>query len=227
MLIIKAILDEYFIVFAAIILSTQHKGKKPTRKGKNKMKNLLFSALTILFATLIIGIIPTESEGAIYEDTVRLHILANSDSKEDQELKLYLRDEIINEFGCELSIFESADSAKEELKRKLGEIEEFAGERIRKAGYSYSVRAELCEEWYETRDYGEFSLPKGEYSSLIIKIGEGAGENWWCVMFPPLCLDASTSDKGYTASESMLISKKYSIKFKTLELISEISRKRR
>lgn len=190
------------------------------------MKNLLFPLLSLLLATIVIAVIPTESEGAIYEDTVRLHILANSDSEEDQELKLYLRDEILKEYSKRLSTFESVEAAKENLSGKLREIEEFAEEKIRDAGYSYTVTAELCEEWFDTRDYGDVSLPCGEYSSLIIRIGEGEGQNWWCVMFPPMCLDAATADVSYTEPEMLLISKKYSVKFKMLELVSEISRKR-
>ena len=125
-------------------------------------------------------------------------------------------------------MFESVEDAREKLSGKLSEIEDFAEGKIRDAGYSYTVRAEVKNEWFETRDYGEFSLPKGEYSSLIIRIGEGEGEgqNWWCVMFPPMCLDAATGELGYTESEMLLISKKYSVKFKILELVSEVSKKR-
>jgi len=95
--------------------------------------------------------------------------------------------------------------------------------------------AELCNEWYDTRVYEEFTLPKGEYLSFKIKLGEASGKNWWCVMFPPLCLDVatekgSTSEKvpqtsasqSYSKEESALISnKKYNIKFKLLELFSD------
>lgn len=178
----------------------------------------------ILTAVMLMAALPTEAEGAIYEDTVRLHILANSNSDEDQELKLRLRDEILAEYGKTLSAFDSVDEAKSELTSKLDEIKLFADGKMREWGYGYECTATLSEEWYETRDYESFSLPSGYYSSLQIVIGEGDGKNWWCVMFPPLCLDAAVSSPKYTAEEEILISKKYNIKFKLLELISEITR---
>lgn len=188
------------------------------------MKKVLTSTIMILIATLFIAAMPTEAEGAIYEDTVRLHILANSDSDEDQELKLKLRDAILLEYGRELSGFSDAEEAEAMLSFKLSEIEEFAENKIKDFGYNYSVRATLCEEWYDTRDYESFSLPKGYYTSLRILIGEAEGKNWWCVMFPPLCLDSSIANGGYSAEESSLITNKYAVKFKILELISELSR---
>ena len=188
------------------------------------MKKILMPVIMILAAVMLMAALPTDAEGAIYEDTVRLHILANSDSDEDQELKLRLRDEILKKYGKTLSVFENVDEAKTELNSRLDEIKLFADEKMREWGYAYECTATLSEEWYETRDYEDFSLPQGYYSSLRIIIGEGEGKNWWCVMFPPLCLDAAVSTPKYTAEEEVLISKKYNIKFKLLELISEITR---
>lgn len=188
------------------------------------MKNLIYSVFTLLIATVFLAIMPTEAEGAIYEDTVRLHIRANSDSEEDQALKLQLRDAILSEFGSELSLCESKSEAENRLTSILDEIEAFSEEFMRGKGYPYSVEARLCDEWFETRDYECFTLPKGYYTSLIINIGNGEGQNWWCVMYPPLCLDIATDDSGYTHGEELLITKKYSVKFKLLELISEIGR---
>ena len=186
------------------------------------MKKLIIPLITVLLSTLILTVIPTEADFAIYEDTVRLHILANSDSKEDQELKLAVRDAILTEYGKSLSVFENADNAKKELSYLLDEIKDFAREKIAELGYSYEVSATLTDEWYDTRDYEDFTLPAGTYTSLRVIIGEGEGKNWWCVMFPPLCLDVACEESGYgyTESEELLISKKYNIKFKVLELIS-------
>ena len=188
------------------------------------MNKLLIPLFTILITTIFISAMPTEEDVAIYEDTVRLHILANSDSEEDQELKIKLRDEILEVYGEELSVFESVEEAKETLSEKLSEIKEFSDKKISELGYSYTTEVTLTREWYDTRDYDEFSLPCGYYTSLRVIIGEGEGQNWWCIMFPPLCLDASVSTQKYTESEEMLISKKYKVKFKLLELISEIAR---
>ena len=188
-------------------------------------KNILITVLTILISTLFIAAMPTDKEGSIYSDTVRLHILANSDELEDQELKLKLRDAILTEYGENLSVFDSAEDAKSKLSEKLSEIEIFSKDMIKTLGYDYDVSVTLSEEWYDTRDYGDFSLPAGIYASLRIIIGEGAGQNWWCVMFPPLCLDASLADSPtYSVEEELLIKRKYSVKFKILELVSKIGK---
>lgn len=178
----------------------------------------------ILVATLFIAVMPTDAEAAIYEDTVRLHILANSDSTEDQTLKLKIRDSILEKYGKTLSAFESIEDAEKELADELSDIESFADSKIRELGYDYKTNVTLVNEWYDTRHYEDFSLPSGYYTSLKIVIGEGGGENWWCVMYPPLCLDAATTNKSYSDAEELLISKKYNVKFKVLELISEIAR---
>ena len=188
------------------------------------MKKLLIPTFIILITTIFISAMPTEADAAIYEDTVRLHILANSDSEEDQTLKIKLRDEILTTYGKTLSTFDSVDEAKTELSEKILEIKEFSDAKLREFGYDYTTEVTLTREWYDTRDYGEFSLPRGYYTSLRVIIGEGEGQNWWCIMFPPLCLDASVSAPKYTEQEEVLITKKYNVKFKLLELISEIAR---
>ena len=194
------------------------------------MKKLFTLCVMVLCITLVIAVIPTEAESEIYEDTVRLHILANSDSKEDQNLKIALRDDILNEFSEQLSEYESAEEAKENLNSLLPDIESYCKEKIKEYGYSYSVNVTLTEEWYETREYDNFSLPCGYYTSLRVIIGDGEGQNWWCVMYPPLCLDIATENapgddgiKKYSDSQFKLISKNgFQAKFKILELTSSI-----
>lgn len=187
------------------------------------MKKLMAPIFSILIAALLMAILPTEAEAAIYDDTVRLHILANSDSREDQALKLALRDAILAEYGALLSGASDAAEAAERLRGELGSIERFAAERLRALGSDYAVRAELATEWYDTREYAGFALPRGSYRSLKITIGSGAGHNWWCVMFPPLCLDIATEAGAYSDEENALIAGgKYRVKFKILELASEI-----
>ena len=188
------------------------------------MKKILLPTVTILIATLFLSVIPTNADYSIYEDTVRLHILANSDSFEDQNLKLTVRDEILKKYSEELSVFEKIEDAKSTLSGKLHEIEDFAEKVIRENGFDYDATVTLTEEWYDTREYEDFSLPSGSYTSLQVKIGAAEGKNWWCVMFPPMCLGAATETVKYNSSEELLIKKKYSVKFKILELISELSR---
>ena len=187
-----------------------------------KMKKLITAALCILCATLFLAVMPTDAEGMIYEDTVRLHVLANSDSDEDQALKLMLRDEVLKKYGRELSIFDSAKEAKNSLSEKTLEIESFCNQKLKElTDEDYTARVSLTEEWYETRDYGDISLPKGYYTSLKIVIGSGEGKNWWCVMFPPLCLDAATDTGKYTPEEEFLVTRRYNVKFKIIEVVSD------
>ena len=193
------------------------------------MKNLITGCIYLLMAAIFLAVIPTEAESAVYDDTIRLHILANSDSKEDQELKLKVRDAVLREFSDELNTQESKKMAEDKILFLLKDIEAFSENIIASEGYSYPVRASLGDEWYDTREYDGFTLPSGIYTSLRIVIGEGEGKNWWCVMFPPLCLDMATDQaekdekiKKYSDEEISLISGKgYRIKFKLLEMFSE------
>ncbi len=192
------------------------------------MKKLVRHAITMLIITMILGVLPTDAEGKIYEDTLRLHILANSDSTEDQELKLKIRDNILEKYGNMLRDGNSIYEARDKVIALLQQIEKDAIKWIVDLGYRYNVKAILDEEWYETREYDGFTLPAGKYLSLRIIIGRGEGQNWWCVMYPPLCMEMATesapADDGvidYTNEEIALItSGEYQIKFKILEELS-------
>jgi stage II sporulation protein R len=194
------------------------------------MKRTVKIATYLLVITLLLSVMPTDAEADIYEDTIRLHILANSDSREDQELKIMVRDKLLIKYGEKLRSAGSFDAAEELVQKILPEIEEYAESVIKDFGYDYKVSALLSEEWYETRDYDGFSLPCGYYTSLRILIGEGDGKNWWCVMYPPLCTELASeeapADDGlidYTKEELLLISGgKYNIKFKILEDLSRV-----
>ncbi len=188
------------------------------------MKKILLPTLTALIVAVIISVIPTDADLAIYDDTVRLHIIANSDSEEDQALKLAVRDAVLEEYGKRLSDARSAEAAATEITELLGEIEATAAEVIRAHGYTYTARATLGKERYGTREYEDFTLPAGEYTSLRIIIGNGEGKNWWCVMYPPMCLGSSVGGDAainYTNEELRLIrGGGFKIKFKLVELIS-------
>ena len=192
------------------------------------MNDVIKWALTMLIVTMVIGVLPTDAEGEIYDDTLRLHILANSDTSEDQALKLEIRDRILRKYGALLKIGNSIAEAKESVELLLPEIESDAKLWISELGYDYDVNATLSVEWYETREYESFTLPAGYYSSLRIIIGEGAGQNWWCVMYPPLCMEMASEsappDDGvidYSKEEIELITAgKYQVKFKILEELS-------
>ena len=194
-----------------------------------KTVDFLFCVLMMLGVTLVIALIPTERDAAIYTDTVRLHILANSDSDSDQELKLKIRDRLLNEYGAQLSVADSAEDAISELSGMTDEIEDSVCAWLSEYGESYGCRAVIGVEWYDTREYEDFTLPRGYYTSLRVMLGEGEGKNWWCVMYPPLCLDIATEDaprddavSSYSKEEYALIkSEGYAVKFKILEVFSD------
>ncbi len=185
-------------------------------------------AVAILIATLLLLILPTEYEGAIYEDTVRLHIIASSDTKADQELKLKIRDKLLLEYGEELSAIDSKSDAVSLLSSREDRIEDDVRLWLTELGSDMNAEVELGCEWYDTREYENFTLPSGYYTSLRVILGEGEGKNWWCVMYPPLCLDLATEKApaddallGYTENEIALIEGGgYQMRFKLLELVS-------
>lgn len=124
------------------------------------------------------------------EKLFRLHILANSDSDEDQQLKYELRDYLLEDLDC---IFEGCTTAEEAVaaaKANMTVIAEKSQEFVEEKGYDYEVRASVENTYFTTRRYGGFVAPAGDYDALRIVIGKGEGHNWWCVMFPPLCLGA-------------------------------------
>lgn len=198
------------------------------------MKKTIISAVILLFATLFIAAVPTDAEAQIYEDTLRLHILANSNSAEDQRLKLQIRDEVLKKYGAALTSLNSLEDAVSKAGGLIEEIEVDCERWIATMGYSYGVKAEIKSEWYDTRKYEGFTLPCGIYNSLRIIIGDGEGKNWWCVMYPPLCMNIATEQApsddtiiDYTKEELSLIkSGKYNIKFKALEALSYIFSKK-
>lgn len=121
-------------------------------------------------------------------EVFRFHVLANSDSEEDQKLKLKVRDEILDFMKMKMPKDNaSAEAASAWARKHLKEIEEVAAHAIRREGYSYDIHAEVCETYFPDRVYGEILFPKGYYQALRIQIGEAAGHNWWCVLYPNLC----------------------------------------
>lgn len=137
------------------------------------------------------------------EEVLRLHILANSDSEADQNLKYGLRDYIL--LSGISDIFSEAESLADAGKlaeKNLGMIEEYAENYVGENGFTYNVKAEFTEMYFTTRAYGGITMPAGDYKALRIIIGEGKGQNWWCVLFPPLCLPAAAkSENDFTDTD--------------------------
>lgn len=188
-------------------------------------RKFLSAVLIILCVTVVAALIPTDAEAAIYEDTVRLHIRARSDSEEDQGIKLAIRDKILEKYAKTPTPC-SKNEAQTMLCERLTDIEDDVNMWLAEYGCEYGCEVRLEEEWFETRDYGEYSLPAGVYTSLIIELGGGEGANWWCVMYPPMCHEVAIG-KGaaYTEEETRLIyGGRYAVKFKLLELAASLAK---
>ena len=141
----------------------------------------------------------------ISEKIIRFHVLANSDSDEDQELKLKVRDEVIGYMTPILNESKSLDESRELLLSSQEKVINIAKEVIRKEGYDYDVNVELAMTNFPVKTYGNVTLPQGEYEAFRVLIGEAKGQNWWCVMFPPLCfIDMSKGQISYEKSEQQL-----------------------
>ena len=194
------------------------------------MKYLVLITSLILALSLFCGFMPTRTDMAVYDQTVRLHVLANSDSTHDQSVKLSVRDAVLAEVRALMENAESAVCAEEILSANLDRIRAVCEETLASLGEPVSVAVYLSEEHYPTRSYGELRLPAGKYRSLRIELGEADGRNWWCVLYPALCTDVAKTEAsfiktGFTSDQIEVLtggeSPKYKIKFKILEFFGE------
>ena len=198
---------------------------KETKKSRKRaFTGGALAAVLILLAALFLAVCPAAGEEAIYRDVIRLHILAASDGESDQSDKLAVRDAILSDYGDLFRGFTDRNEAENALTAELRqEIAATAKRTLTERGSEAPVTVTLSEEDYPTRDYGSFSLPAGRYLSLRVVIGEGAGQNWWCVLFPPLCTAAAVEGVPLGLSDAeyrLLTDGKASVRFKTLELLS-------
>lgn len=138
------------------------------------------------------------------DDVIRFHVRANSDGKEDQDLKLKVRDEILKEMGQKFVDTKSLDESRIIIEENISEIKTIAEEVIAEENKDYAVNVSLDIEEFPVRMYGNLIFPQGNYEALIVEIGEAKGQNWWCVMFPPLCFVDVTHTYAYADAESEL-----------------------
>ena len=199
---------------------------KTTAKAGNRLKIWEIALLLGVAVCLLSGAKALHTQDELADKVVRLHVLANSDSEEDQALKLQVRDAVLDRAEALLAQTVSREEAEGKLRGQLLEFERLAEAVVRDSGYDYEVTAELADTEFPTREYEGFTLPAGEYLALRILIGEAAGRNWWCVVFPPLCtaatadVPASAMAAGFTEDEVRLITEEdqgYVLKFKAVE----------
>lgn len=194
------------------------------------MKYLVIVTALILALCLFCGFMPSASDMAVYENTVRLHVLANSDSTHDQSVKLLVRDAVLAEIRAITENASDAEEACEMLANGLDRIRKLCEKTLAELGEEIPVTVCLSEEKYPTRAYGEVRLPAGRYRSLRIALGEAEGQNWWCVLYPALCTDVAKTEAsfirtGFTPDQVEVLTgaekPKYKIKFKILEFLGE------
>jgi stage II sporulation protein R len=186
------------------------------------MKLVLKSLSIGLILTLLFTFIPFEAQCEnISNELFRLHILANSDSEADQELKLCIRNKILNYTE---NLFEGCTTKEETIKitkENLSSIINVAQNEVYRLGYSYKVTGEIKKMYFNTRTYGKYTVPSGFYDALRITIGEGKGHNWWCVMYPSFCIGESSDieNSNLSVDDKKIISddENYKIKFQVIE----------
>lgn len=180
--------------------------------------------LTLCF-TLGYALFCQYSQNRLAEDLVRLRVVANSDSVSDQQTKLAVRDAVLQEIANWGEYPDSAEEMMQTLKRHRAQIEQTVCDTLeeRHADSRFSIR--LDRDYYPTRDYETFALPAGNYQGLRIFLGDGAGHNWWCVIYPALCLDAVSAEESLSDSERGLIHQdttEYAIRFRTAEVLGKL-----
>lgn len=192
--------------------------------------------LCMIFCGFMLMFVPDKNyQRELSEEILRFHVVANSNSTEDQALKLKVRDRVIEYLSMPLSTCKSQQESVEKIRQLLPEIEETAREFIAGQGYGYEVRAAVGEQYFPVKAYGNMTFPRGYYEALTINIGSGRGRNWWCVLFPNLCFtDAVTADVPSDSRrlleselnedtyESLYKGESVQLRFKLLELLSEV-----
>ena len=201
-------------------------------KTRSRLRILEIAALIAFLCTLCAQMLPfCRGCSDLYSNMLRMHVIANSDSEEDQRLKLLVRDTLLRE-GAE--IFDGTvdvQTAKNRLVPHFATLEKAAERTLAENGCHDRVRISLEKTYFNTRTYGDLTVPAGTYEALCVRIGDAAGHNWWCVMFPPLCLPAATenTDAVFSSDGRAVLgsSPKYDVRFKIVELYQNAKSKLR
>ena len=194
------------------------------------------AALLLAFGlTLTAGLWSSASQSALADRVLRLHVVANSDSETDQALKLQVRDAVLVQAAPLLDGLRDPGEAEAALLPHLDALAAAGESVLAQAGCHDAVSVSVEDQWFPTRNYATFSLPAGNYRALRVVIGEGRGQNWWCVVFPPLCLASVTEEVAETAADSGLTDDQislitgqdgqYVLKFRIIEWWQELMQK--
>ena len=184
--------------------------------------------LIALSALLLFGLWLEREQTEVSDSVLRLHVLANSDRAEDQALKLKVRDAVLQEAKAILPESSSVREAEKVLGKNLERLAAAGAAVVAEEGYDYPVSAGLEDIWFPTKEYEDFALPAGEYRALRIVIGEGEGQNWWCVVFPQLCMGAegefveTANAAGLDPELAQTLEGEYELRFWVLEKLGEL-----
>ena len=196
------------------------------------MWKLLKAVVTVLvICGLLYGLSVFKDRQDLNEQIIRLHVVADTDDLIDQEVKLQVRDEVLRLVETIKSGAASKEEALEQIREKLPELQKAANDVLKRLKMQYQAVVTLAEEAFPTRVYDTFSLPAGVYDSLRVTIGNGEGKNWWCVVFPDLCLPAASADVEKTAieagfsdtlSKTLTCQEGYAVRFWLLDFFGKI-----
>ena len=197
-----------------------------------KVKVMVCMCASILAAFLFVSVLPVHGEEKIYSDMIRLHVIAASDSEEDQAVKLLVRDAVLEVVESSIENVDNQEEAVAAIEAANDAISTAAKSVLEREGFDYPISVELGLENYPERVYEGFTLPAGQYTSLRVIIDGGEGQNWWCVLYPPLCTTAAEEREqvfitaGFTEEQYKTITEtrgvKYKVKFKILEVLSSL-----
>ncbi|MEG2596940.1 MAG: stage II sporulation protein R [Oscillospiraceae bacterium] len=191
-----------------------------------KILSLLIFSFLLAMAIDSVSVFAKECAD-IRSSVLRLHILANSDTEEDQRTKLKVRDRILQETESLFYWSDGLRMAKQKARASLPRIEKIAAEELRRLGKNDTVHAELIHMFFETRVYERFTMPAGYYDAVRVTIGKAKGKNWWCVLYPPLCVPAASSEeelaRTLTHGQREIVESKpqYEIRFYAIELFEK------
>ena len=195
------------------------------------MKKVVFAILIFLIVILALGCGAMQEEREIYDKTLRLHIPADSNNEADQAVKLKVRDAVLDLLEEPLSKCKTKEESAQIIQNMSDIISETANNVLTKNNFDYTATVTLTEEYYPRRSYEGFTLPAGTYTSLKIELGKAEGKNWWCVLFPQVCIGSAKpqetlAEVGFTANQIRLLTEQeeteYVVKFKIVEILESI-----
>lgn len=199
---------------------------------KYKKLILLLSLFIITLSYIIHPFIENQVKNGFKDEIIRFHIRANSDKEEDQALKLKIRDEVLKEMEDKFKDTSSLEESRKIIKANMEEMKHITEKVIKEEGKDYEVAVTLGQDKFPTRKYGNLVLPSGEYETLLITLGEGKGQNWWCVMFPPLCFVDITHSVAYNLEKELggtLAEERpaLKLKWKTAEILKKMKKEKK